>query len=620
MAIENQFVKKDVKYLNKDFAQFRQNLINFAKNYFPKTYQDFNESSPGMMFLEMSAYVGDVLSYYTDQSFKESLLSRAQESHNILGLSQLFGYKPRRNTPATCKLDVFQLVPAKGSGANIEPDMDYALTIKQNMIAATDSGVKFHTTSPVDFTENPEITVYEINGSGDIARYLLKKQVTIVSGDKITKSYPFTDPKPYDKIVLPEENVIDIISVKDGLGKEWTEVDYLAQDTVMQDIANIPFNDPDLSRFRSTVPYILKLKRTARRFVARLRDDNRLELQFGSGVSSDADEEIIPNPKNVGSGLEYLKRTTTDNIDPSNFLYTSTYGLAPMNTTLTVEYTIGGSIGENVGVNTITTVEEIEYMNDFGAVDLTDSKNSVAITNSFPAIGGGAKQDLNEIRQNAIATFGAQQRCITREDYISRVYAMPAKFGAIAKAYIVGDIQLDTSDKDYPRDTIQNPLGLNLYLLAQNSDKQLVAPNNALRENVRTYLSQYRLLTDAINIKTAYIVNIQVEGEIIPKPNMNSNEVLLKVIDRLKLILHVDRMQINGPLDTSAIIGELNAVDGVQSIPKIEIKNKFGGAYANNIYDIPAATKNGIIYPSLDPMIFEIKFPNADIKFRAIKP
>ena len=613
-------VKKDVKYLNKDFAQFRQNLINFAKNYFPKTYQDFNESSPGMMFMEMSAYVGDVLSYYTDASFRESLLSRAQEGHNILGLSQLFGYKPRRNTPATCKLDVFQLVPAKGSGADAEPDMDYALTLAQNMEVSSEEGKQFHTTGPVDFTQNPEITVYEINGSGDIARYLLKKQITVVSGDMKEANYGFDNPKPYDKIALKEDNVIDIISVTDAEGNEWTEVDYLAQDTIMQDIANIPFNDPDLSQYRSTVPYILKLKRTARRFVVRLRDDNRVELQFGSGISSDADEEIVPNPKNVGSGLEYLKRTTTDNIDPTNFLYTSTYGLAPMNTVLTVKYTVGGSISENVGVNSITTVDEVEYANDFGQVNLTDSKNSVAITNSFPAIGGGSKQDLDEIRQNAISTFGAQSRCITREDYISRIYAMPGKFGAIAKAYIVGDIQLDTADKDYPRDTITNPLGLNLYLLAQNAAGHLVSPNEALRENVRSYLSQYRMLTDAINVKTAYIVNIQVEGEIIPRPSYNSNEVILRCIDRLKKIMHVDRVQINGPIDTSAVIGELNTVEGVQSVPRIEFKNKIGGSYANTIYDIPAATKNGIIYPSLDPMIFEIKYPNADIKMRAIKP
>ena len=451
-------IKKDVKYLNKDFAQFRQNLINFAKNYYPTTYNDFNESSPGMMFLEMSAYVGDVLSYYTDQSYRESLLNSAHESANILALSQLFGYKPKRNTPSTTKLDVFQLVPSKGSADDAEPDMNFALTIASNMTVSSENGVEFRSVEPIDFNQDPEISVYELDSGGNVARYLLKKQVDIVSGKVSRGTYVFTDPKPYDKIVLPETNVIEIIKITDEQGKEWTEVDYLAQDTVMEDIANIPFNDPELSEFRSTVPYILKLKRTARRFVTRIREDNRIEILFGSGVSSDADEEIIPNPKNVGMGLEYLKRTTTSNIDPSNFLYTSTYGLAPSNTTLTVEYSVGGSIDDNVGVNTITVVNNIEYLNEIAAVDLEETKNTVAVTNSDAATGGKAQQDLDSIRQNAMAHFAAQNRIITREDYISRVYAMPARFGSVVKAYVVGDTQINTNDKTYPAETISLPI------------------------------------------------------------------------------------------------------------------------------------------------------------------
>ncbi len=613
-------VKKDVKYLNKDFAQYRQNLINFAKNYYPKTYQDFNESSPGMMFIEMTAYVGDVLNYYTDQSFRESLLSTAREGSNILNLARLFGYHTKRNTPANVKTDVFQLVPASGSGEYAAPDMDYALTIASNMQCSTDQGIRFRSVEPIDFNQDPEVTVYELNTSGEVARYLLKKQVAMTSGEVKTQDFTFQDPKPYDKIVLDEENVIDIVSIKDSSKNNWVEVDYLAQDTVFEDIQNIPFNDPELSQYRSTVPYILRLKRTARRWVKRLREDGRIEIQFGSGVSSDADEEIVPNPKNIGSGLEYLKRTTTDTIDPSNFLYTSTYGLAPQNTTLTVTYTVGGSMNENVGVNAINTVNNVTYLSEIAEVDLGDTKDTLAVTNPEPAVGGGAQQDLDNIRQNAMAAFAAQSRCITREDYISRVYALPAKYGSIAKAYIVGDQQIDTSDKNYPRDTIQNPLALNLYLLAYNSDGRFIPANQALKENIRTYLSQYRMLTDAINCKTAFIVNIGIDFEVIPKPKNNSNEVLLECINKIKEMFHNDKMQINGSIDISAVINQLNLIEGVQSIPTLEIFNKANGPYSNNVYDFEIATKHGIIYPSLDPCIFEIKYPNKDIRGRAVKP
>ena len=615
-------IKKDVKYLGRDFAQFRQNLINFAKNYFPDTYQDFNDTSPGMMFMEMASYVGDVLSYYTDQSFKESLLSTADESANILMLSQLFGYKPRLNSPATCKVDVFQLVPALGTGETAAPDMRYALTIASGMELSTKGGVMFHTEVPIDFNQDPEITVYEIDATGNVARYLLKKQVDVVSGNVKTENFTFGDPKPYDKIILPEENVIDIISVTETTGAEWSEVNFLAQDTIFEDVANIPFNDPELSAYRSTVPYILKLKRTPKRFVTRVRDDNKIELQFGAGVSSDADEEIIPNPKNVGHGLEYLRRTTTDTIDPSNFLYTSTYGLAPSATTLTVKYSFGGSTEENVGVNEIDTIDTIEYLNETGQVDLTTSKDSVAVTNPESATGARGRTDIDSIRQNAMATFAAQSRAITREDYISRVYSMPARYGNVAKAYIVGDTQINTADKTYPAETISNPYALNLYCLGLDNDDKFTELNQALKENLRTYLSQYRMLTDAINIKAAFIINLGINFQVIPKPNINSNEVVLRCIDRLKVLLSNDRMQINGPLDISALISELDKVEGVQSVPEFDFENLHlvANGYSGNEYDIEKAIKNNILYPSLDPSIFEIKYPNKDTKGRAVKP
>lgn len=625
-------VKKDVKYLNKDFAQFRQNLITFAKQYYPNTYNDFNESSPGMMFIEMASYVGDVLSFYADQSFRESVLSSALEEQNILRLSQLFGYKPKLNTPAIVDLDVYQLVPAKGSGINARPDFRYCLNIKQGMEVSSDSPtkpIKFRTIQDVDFTFSSslaptEISVYEIDGSGNVQYYLLKKTVQAISGEVKTATFAFGDPKPYDKIVLPENNVLDIISVTDDDGNIWYEVDYLAQDTIFDDVVNIPYNDAELSIYRSSTPYLLKLRRSARRFVTRLREDNRIELQFGSGVSSDADEEIVPNPKNVGLGLEYLARTTNSNLDPSNFLYTSTYGLAPNNVTLTVTYSIGGSVEDNVASNTLTKIGNITYntATELYGLDLTDTKDTVAVNNPVSATGGKSKESLESIRQNAMASFAAQNRAITREDYITRCYAMPGRFGSVAKAYIVSDFQLDTSDREYPRDVIPNPLALNLYVLSYDANRNFTELNPATKENLRTYLSNYRMLTDAINIKTAYIINVGIEVDIVPVSSYNANEVILTCINKLKQMFDPDRLQINGLINISNITSELDRLPGVQSVAKFEMKNLFDKnlGYSGNVYDMAGATKNGIIYPSLDPCIFEIKYPNADIKVRTVKP
>ena len=625
-------VKKDVKYLNKDFAQFRQNLITFAKQYYPNTYNDFNESSPGMMFIEMASYVGDVLSFYADQSFRESVLSSALEESNVLMLSQLFGYKPKLNTPAIVDLDVYQLIPAIGTGVNARPDFRYSLNIRQGMQVATDSAtapIKFRTIQDVDFTFSSslsptDISVYEIDGSGNVQYYLLKKSVQAVSGEVKTSTFTFGDPKPYDKIVLQESNVLDIISVTDNDGNTWYEVDYLAQDTVFDDVANIPYNDAELYIYRSSTPYLLKLRRSARRFVTRIREDNRIELQFGSGVSSDADEELVPNPKNVGLGLEYLSRTTNSNLDPSNFLYTSTYGLAPNNVTLTVTYSIGGSVNDNVASNTLTKIDSITYntATELYGLDLTDTKASVAVNNPISATGGKSKESIESIRQNAMASFAAQNRAITREDYITRCYAMPGRFGSVAKAYIVSDFQLDTGDRDYPRDTIANPLALNLYVLSYDANRNFTELNPATKENLRTYLSNYRMLTDAINIKTAYIVNVGIEVDIVPVPSYNANEVILTCINKLKQMFDPDRLQINGLVNISNITSELDRLPGVQSVAKFEMKNLFDKnlGYSGNVYDMVGATKNGIIYPSLDPCIFEIKYPNADIKVRTVKP
>ena len=618
-----ELVKKDIKYLNKDFGQFRQNLINFAKNYFPDTYSDFNETSPGMMFIEMASYVGDVLSFYSDQSFKESLLSSAQEDSNVLQMAQLFGFKSKLNSPSNCMVDIFQLVPSIGSGTNSLPDYRYALNVNTGARLIGGNNTLFRTLDSVDFSVDSandplDISVYELDSNGNVQYYLLKKQVPVQSGEVITSTFSFGNPKAYDKITLPDNNLIDIVSVVDSRGNTWYEVDYLAQDTIFEDTLNIKFNDETLAEHKSTVPYILKLKRTPRRFITRLRDDNKTELIFGSGISSDADEELIPNPKNVGIGLEYLTRTTTTNVDPTNFLKTRTYGLAPDNITLTITYTVGGGIKDNVVVNSITKIDTISYNDsiNFTGVDKTFVKSTVAVNNTTPAVGGLEKQNIESLRQSAMASFAAQNRAITREDYIVRCYSMPRKFGSVAKAYVIGDMQQDSSDVSYPRETISNPLALNLYTLAFDNNKRLVPLNQALKQNLRTYLSNFRMLTDALNIKSAHIINIGVDFEIIPRPRFNSNEVLLRCIDLLKRLFEIDSMQINMPLNISNLMTELDKVEGVQSVSKFEIINLYDltKGYVGNLYDIETATKNNIVYPSLDPSIFEIRFPNGDIK------
>jgi hypothetical protein len=621
--------KKDVSYLGKDFSQIRKNLIEFTKQYFPTTYTDFSEASSGMILLELSAYVGDVLSYYADNNLKESLLEQASERGNIYDIANMLGYRPKNSIPAYVTLDVFQLVPSIGSGSNVAPDYTYALSIKPGMqVGANNGSASFRTLDLVDFSysssfDPTEVTVYE---SDDATKqptyYLLKKQVQAVSGRIVTRTFTFGSPVAYDKVVLPESNIIDIISITESDGDNWYEVPYLAQDTIFESIPNLAENDPDLYQYRSSSPNLLKMKRTAKRFVTRLRSDNLLELQFGAGISDNNDEEIIPNPTNVGNGLSGVRKNIDVDIDPSNFLYTRTYGQAPANTTLTVTYTTGNGISDNVVANVLTNIQQINYdedVNSTGAVPVFNFvKNTVAVTNPTPAAGAKNSDTIQDIKNNALSNFATQNRMVTRDDYIIRAYSMPAKFGSVSKAYIVPDDQI--IQEDYTQNRLPNPLALNMYVLGFNESKQLTALNTAVKENLKTYLSQYRILTDAVNIKDAFIINVGVQFEISVLSNYNSNEVLLNCINTLKTYFDVDRWQINQPILKTEVMNVISNVKGVQNLVNLTFNNVYDTTlgYSGNVYDLASATKNGVIYPSLDPSIFEVKFPNQDIKGRVV--
>lgn len=616
--------KKDVSYLGKDFGQFRTNLIEFTKQYFPNNYNDFNESSPGMIFIELASYVGDVLSYYADTNLKESLLEQASEKANVYDLARALGYESKNTVPSIVKLDVYQLVPSIGTGANVSPDFNYALSIKAGMrVKQSNGNSSFRTLAPVNFAysssyDSTDVTIYDTDSATKTPTYyLLKKQVNAISGEVKTATFSFGSPVAYDKIVLPETNVIEILSVEESDGDNWYRVPYLAQDTIFESVPNIVENDPELSQYRSTVPYLLKLKKTSKRFITRTRSDGRTELQFGAGISDNNDEEIIPNPDNVGNGLAGFRRDVDVDIDPSNFLYTRTYGQAPSNTTLTITYTIGNGISDNVPAGTITEVNFIEYFDD---VNSTNSgavtnyvKSTVAVNNETPAAGGKSGDSLQDIKNNALANFATQNRLVTKDDYIIRAYSMPANFGSVAKTYIVPDDQITQQDLEVSR--TPNPLAMNMYVLGYNENKQLTILNDAIKENLKTYLGYYRMLTDAVNIKNAYIINIGVDFKISVLPNYNSNDVLIRCIDALKTYFDIDKWQINQPIIKSEVLNALGNIKGVQSVFSVEFKNLYDSdlGYSGNIYDLSAADRKGIIYPSLDPSIFEVKFLNKDI-------
>ena len=644
-------VVKQVNYLNKDFSDFRDNLIEFAKVYFPNTYNDFNESSPGMMFIEMAAYVGDVLSYYIDSQFRESLLAYAEEKRNVYNVAQSFGYKPKVTSPSSAVLDVFQIVPS----LNDKPDYRYATNVKAGMtIKSSTTSTTFRSLEDVNFNfsssySSREDTIFEKDGTIP-TKHLLKKKVRVESGTISSETFTFTSAEKYSQVKLSAPNIIEIISVTDSDNNKWYEVDSLARDTIYEDMENNSTNDPTSVINRDTAPYILKLKKTSRRFTTYIDEKDKTILRFGAGISDNPDEEIIPNPDMVGSNLPGSPNFLTKAFDPSNFLKTKAFGLAPSNTTLTVKYAHGGGIGDNASANSITEITSVSHDIQSALLSSTlvqNAKDSLAVANPKPAIGGAAGQSIREVRESALAYYQTQQRAVTKEDYIVRTYSLPPKYGNIAKAYLVQDDQLNESmglehqEKKITVDDvgksiksisvrIPNPLAMNLYTLGYNSNKKLESLNQTVKGNLKTYLSQYRLATDAINIKDAYVINIAVNFAILTKVGFNKNDVLLRCVATVKDFFDIDRWQIGQPIVLSDIAYELSLVDGVASIvaPKennlnnlpilVENKYKTTDGYSGNFYDISSGLIEGVLYPALDPSIFEVKYPNADIKGKVV--
>ncbi len=659
---------RDIKYLNKDFAGFRQNLIEYAKTYFPKTYSDFNESSPGMMFIEMASYIGDVMGYYIDDTLKESLMLYAEDKENVLALAQYLGYKPKVTSPALVKLSVYQIVPAVGIGVNNRPNSKYYLRVKEGMVVqANSTGTLFRTTELLDFNvdDEREITIYRKGDDGEPTYYLIKKYVNAISAELKTVEKTFGAPEEFSKIDLPDDNVIDIYDVRDSNGNKWYEVPYLAQEMVFVDYPNNEYTDKDLSQFKDSVSNILKVLKTSRRFVTKVNADNTTSLVFGGGNSTSSDETLIPNFKNVGLGLNSSIDKLGASFDPANFLKTKSYGQAPSSTTLTISYLVGGGISSNTPVGELNRIEQIEFEEDTAA--FTDNelaayrvaKSSIAVENEVTAVGGRGPETIEEIRENSLANFSSQNRAVTRKDYQVRALSLPPKYGGIAKAYCAPDGELDNNSPSSIlanpdtlseftqlvqsmqgksemeiKDSVNkflvgkknnlneknNPFAINLYVLGYNQNKNLqqIGTNQALKQNLKTYLNEYRMLTDGVNLLDGFVINIGVDFEIMVYGGYNKREVLVKCIDEITNYFNIDNWTFNMAINLSELELLIAGIEGVQSVPKCEIVNKCLGQYSQYSYNIAEATKGKMVYPSLDPSVFELKYPAKDIKGRVV--
>ena len=613
---------KAVTYLNKDFNTFRQALIDFAKTYYPSTYNDFSAASPGTMLIEMASYVGDVLSYYVDSQIQENFLQYAKQRNNLYTLAYMFGYKPKVTNAAVTNVDIYQIVPAKTTGSVVTPDFDYSLIIQEGsqLQSNSNSDVVFYINDKVDFSLSgsyspTSASIYSVDNNNVPTFYLLKKSVEALSGTPKSTTFTFGAPASFPTVIIEDTNIIEITSVSDSDGNVWYEVPYLAQSTIYKEVQNTEANDPNLSQYNNNVNYLLRLIKTSKRFVTRFNSSNQLELQFGAGLSTNDDKEIVPDQTNVGMGIYGSVNKLTTAFDPSNFLVSDAYGIAPSNTTLTVNYLVGGGAISNTSANTLTVQRNITTA--FVGTNLNSTLSgqviaSLAFTNPSAATGGGDGDDVNELRFNTISQFPTQLRAVTKDDYLIRALSLPSKYGVISKAYVTQDLQSGNKMVD--------PLSLSLYLLSYNINNQLTPASPALKENLRTYLSQYRMLSDEVLIKDAFIINIGIDFDIVVRPNYVNRTVLANCINALKSYFDITKWQVNQPIILGEVYSLLDSIDGVQLVQTVRINNLVGegAGYSQYSYDINGATLKNVVYPSLDPSIFEIKYPDTDIQGRVV--
>jgi hypothetical protein len=623
---------KQIGYLSKTFTDFRQNFIEFTKAYYPNTYSDFNEASPGMMFIEMASYLGDVLSFYIDNSFKENLMAYAQQTPNVVTISQFLGYKPKLYSVSTTEAELSIIVPATLVNGEYVPDGRYLLKVALGSTFSTNEGqsVSFRLVEPVDFNDisTEDYIVNSDDNSGNPNDFVVIKKCKLIAGTEKTVDLTFASAQRFVTKQIDDTNVVAVLDVVDNENNKWYEVDYLAQDVVLDDLEVVTNAEDGMMP-----PKGLRLRKVPRRFVTRINRDLRTELIFGSGVTNDSDEDILVDSRQIATnqyGNTIINTVGNIAVNNFNFLNSSAYGLAPSNTTLTVRYLVGGGVESNCNTNTIVNVDNLIVQNDISGYSTAEvaifnsTLQTVEINNTLPATGGGSGESIEEMKENALMFFNAQNRVVTADDYVVRSYALPPKYGTVAKAYALRDEKLNTIMTLQNQEFVENPVdptAINLYTLGYNKNKKLTTLNTLVKDNLSRYVGQYRLLTDDVKLLDAFIINIGINFDITVFKNYNMKDVLSRCIDTIQQFFDVDKWSINQPIIIADLVYQIGSVEGVQNVGKLEIFNKYqfkdGLDYHPYRYDIPSATINGVVYPSLDPSIFELRYPQYDIRGNA---
>lgn len=585
-----------IKYTSRDFASIKDDLINYAKIYYPETYKDFNEASFGSLLFDMVAYVGDILSFYTDYQANESFLDSAIETQNILRLAKQMGFKYPGTASSTCICTFYVTVPATtGSGA---PDEDLIPILLAGSILSAKNGASFVLSEDIDFSkDNVQIKCAEVDANGQPTSYVFKAYGEVFSGVLETEFVEIGPYKKFMKVMLEADKISEIISVIDSNGHEYYEVEYLSQDVIFKTIRNRKNAD------KEDAPYVLREMNAPRRFVTEHTIAGETILQFGFGSETTLQEEKFPDPASAAL-KQYAKNYYTDtSFDPNIMMSTEKFGIVPPEGTLTVIFRRQTASDVNLpigGINGISSPVVSFNVSNISSANESKVKDSVVVYNDEPASGQVARMTSEELRTRAIDAYASQNRAVTKQDYISMMYRMPAKYGAIKRANILQD-----------KDSFKR--NLNLYIASEDSKGNLSLASSSLKKNLKIWLNQYRMINDTIDILDGRIVNFGIEFELVGVLDKSPAEILSVSIDALKEN-YKGKSFFGVPFYISDVYRILNDLPEVIDVKTVKIVKKTGTDYSSVNYDIEqniTGDERFIMVP--EDMILELRYPDQDI-------
>lgn len=585
-------------------------MLEYARVYYPDRIRDFSENSLGGLYLDLAAYVGDNLSFYLDHQYGELNPDTAVESINVQRQLNAAGVPIVGASPSVVPVTVYLEIPASNVNGVVRPQPDALPVVKANSSFTANNGTVFNLLEDLDFTSTrsdgtlqASFKIGSKSSTGAPQTFIMAMTGLCISGlealENVVIGQTFV---PFNKVTLGSPNVSEIVSVNDLLGNIYYKVEALTHDVVYQNVLNTA-HDNDL------VPNTLKVIPAPYRFISNVDLTSRkTTLTFGGGSAASLQDDIIPDPSSFAISWPYMKTFSRIPVNPQQLLTTTTMGVAAAGTTYTITYRYGGGLSHNVDANQIQTPRVINmfFPKNPQPQVAGQVKNSLEVNNTVQAAGGEDAPSVDDLKALIPSIRNSQERIVTREDLLARVYTIPANFGRVFRAAA--------------RNNPNNPLSTQLYIVSRDTNSRLIPSPDTLKRNLIKYLNPYRMISDAIDILDARVVNLQFNFDVLIDPSLNRAIVIQNILTKLQSYFNIKNFHIDQPIMMADLSNIIFQIPGVMSINQTQFTNVSGIVnnlrYSNVTYDPQANTRVGMLFPPAGG-IFEIRYPSVDLVGRA---